>query len=108
MANVDFEACGMSASSQCTHGEMLDHGMTVLVVKDEMKPGIKGLTPVHVKLFFFSFVHQGKIYPSQCALVEWFKKYGAYPDKETGMWRVRPHMVGHHQLTTVIHLDSVL
>ncbi len=57
-------------------------------------------------MLFFSFVHQGKLYP--CALVEWFKKYGAYPDKETGMWRVRPHMVGRHRLTTVIHLDSVL
>jgi len=76
-----------------------------LVVEDETKPGIKGLTPVRVMLFF-SFVHQGKLYP--CALVEWFKKYGAYPDKETGMWRVRPHMVGRHRLTTVIHLDSVL
>src|SRR5258707_2971650 len=68
--------------------------------------GDKGLDTCLCQAFFFSFVHQGKIYPSQCALVEWFKKYGAYPDKETSMWRVRPHMVGHHQLTTVIHLDS--
>src|SRR5260221_5450250 len=62
-----------------------------LVVEDETKPGIKGLMPVRVKLFF-SFVHQGKVYP--CALVDWFKKYSAHPDKETGMWKVRPHMVG--------------
>ena len=76
-----------------------------LVVEDETKPGIKGLMPVRVKLFF-SFVHQGKVYP--CALVDWFKKYGAHPDKETGMWKVRPHMVGRRRLTTVIHLDSLL
>ncbi len=76
-----------------------------LVVEDETKPGIKGLTPVHIKMFF-SFVYHGKVYP--CALVEWFKKYGAHPDKETGMWRVRPHMVGRRRLTTVIHLESIL
>jgi hypothetical protein len=82
----------------------LQHDCT-LVVEDETKPGIKGLMPVCVKLFF-SFVHQGKVYP--CTLVDWFKKYSAHPDKEMGMWKVRPHMVGHQQLTTVIHLDSLL
>jgi len=81
------------------------HRDCALVVEDNTKPRIKGLTPVWVKLFF-SFVHQGKVYP--CALVEWFKKYGAHPDKETGMWRVRPHMVGCQRLTTVVHLDSLL
>ena len=63
-----------------------------LVVEDESKPGMKGLTPVRVMLFF-SFVYQGKTYP--CALVDWFKKYGSHPDKETGMWKVRPHLIGH-------------
>ena len=53
MANVDFKACGVSASGQCTHGETLDHGVTALVVKDKTKLGIKGLTPVCVKLFYF-------------------------------------------------------
>ena len=53
-----------------------------LVVEDETKPGIKGLTPVCIKMFF-SFVYHGKVYP--CALVEWFKKYSAHLDKETGM-----------------------
>ena len=81
------------------------HCDCALVVKDETKLGIKGLMPVRVMLFF-SFIHQGKPYP--CALVEWFKKYGSRPDKETGMWKVRPHMVGRHHLRTVIHLDSFL
>ncbi len=76
-----------------------------LVVKDETKPGIKGLTPVRVMLFF-SFTHRGCTYP--CAFVEWFKKYGSHPDKDTGMWRVRPHMVGRRRLRTVVHLDSFL
>jgi hypothetical protein len=66
---------------------------------------MKGLTPVRVMLFF-SFVHQGTTYP--CALVDWFKKYGSHPDKATGMWKVRPHLIGHRRLTTVIHLDSFL
>src|SRR6266567_5967191 len=76
-----------------------------LVVEDDTKPGMKGLTPVHV-ILFFSFVHQRKIYP--CALVEWFKKYGSHLDKEIGMWKVRPHFMGHCRLMTVICLDSVL
>jgi hypothetical protein len=76
-----------------------------LVVEDETKPGMRGLTPVRV-ILFFSFIHQRKTYP--CALVEWFKKYGSHPDKETGMWKVRPHFIGRHRLTTVIHLDSCL
>jgi hypothetical protein len=76
-----------------------------LVVEDDTKPGIKGLTPVRVMLFF-SFIHLGKPYP--CAFVEWFKKYGSHPDKETGMWKVRPHMVGRRRLRTVVHLDTFL
>lgn len=76
-----------------------------LVVEDDTKPGIKGLTPVRV-LLFFSFSHQGITYP--CAFVEWFKKYGSLPDKQTGMWRVRPHMQGRLRLRTVVHLDSFL
>jgi len=66
---------------------------------------MKGLTPVRV-ILLFSFIHQHKTYP--CALVEWFKKYGSHPDKETGMWKVRPHFIGRRRLTTVIHLDSLL
>ena len=76
-----------------------------LVVEDENQPGLKGLTPVRVMLFF-SFIYQEVTYP--CALVDWFKRYGATPDKATGMWKVRPDMRGRQRLTTVIHLDSML
>ena len=92
---------------QLTHS-WRNHGLwhdCALVVKDETKPGMRGLTPVHV-LLFFSFIHQRKTY--LCALVEWFKTYGSHLDKETGMWKVRPHFIGRHWLTTVIHLDSCL
>ena len=91
-------------STHCWRNQGLWHDCA-LVVKDETKPGIKGLTPMRVMLFF-SFAYQGKTYP--CALVEWFKKYGSHPDKETGIWRVRPHFMGRHWLTTVVHLDSFL
>src|SRR5258707_12846701 len=77
----------------------------MLVIEDDTKPRIKGLTPVWVKLFFL-FVYQGKVYP--CTLVKWFKKYSTHPDKETGMWRVRPHMVGCQRLTTIVYLDLLL
>jgi len=77
-----------------------------IVVEDEMKAGMKGMCAVRVKLFF-SFKHGDITYP--CALVEWFKNYGAFPDKVTGMWRVRPHIVGTGRsttrLTSVIHLN---
>lgn len=80
-----------------------------LVVEDEDKPGMKGMSAVRVKLLF-SFQHEEVIYP--CALVEWFKTYGAHPDKETGMWRVRPQSLGAGQhaprLVTVVHLKSFL
>lgn len=80
-----------------------------LVVENEDKPGMKGMSAVRV-LLLFSFEHEGVVYP--CALVEWFKTYGAHPDKETGMWRVRPQYVGAGQhaarLVTVVHLKSFL
>lgn len=80
-----------------------------LVVEDEDKSGMKGMSAVRVVLLF-SFKHAGVIYP--CALVEWFKTYGAHADKETGMWRVRPQYVGAGQhaprLVSVIHLKSML
>ena len=80
-----------------------------LVVEDEDKAGMKGMSAVRVKLLF-SFIHEDIVYP--CALVEWFKTYGNRPDGETGMWRVRPQMAhgGQHapRLITVVHLKSFL
>lgn len=89
-----------------TQGERRD---CALVVEDEEKPGMKGMSAVRVKLLF-SFEHEETVYP--CALVEWFKTYGNRPDAATGMWRVRPQMAGGGQhparLVTVVHLKSFL
>ena len=78
----------------------------VYVVEDESKEGFRGMSVVRVKLFF-SFTYEGDEYP--CALVEWFKKVGRSPDKQTGMWVVKPEE-DHHgtRLTSVVHLDTIL
>ena len=75
-------------------------------MEDEDKKGFRGMSVVHVKLFF-SFMYEGDEYP--CALVEWFKKVGRLPDKETGMWVVKPEE-DHHgaRFTSVVHLDTIL
>ncbi|KAF8815688.1 hypothetical protein BYT27DRAFT_7079395 [Phlegmacium glaucopus] len=78
----------------------------VFVVEDEDKEGFQGMSVVRVKLFF-SFRYEGEKYP--CALVEWFKKVGRSPDKQTGMWVVKPEEDHHgRRLTSVVHLDTVL
>ena len=76
------------------------------MVEDEDKGGFQGMSVVCVK-FFFSFTYEGDEYP--CVFVEWFKKVGRLPDKQTGMWVVKPEE-DHHgtQLTSVVHLDTIL
>lgn len=77
----------------------------VVEKEKEDKPGMKGLSVVHVRLFF-SFEHNGKSYP--CALVEWFKTIGRHPDAATGMWQVKPDYNQRRPLLTVVHRDSLL
>jgi hypothetical protein len=57
---------------------------------------------------FFSFTHAGILYP--CALVHWFMHIGDNPDKDTGLWMVKPDCdaVDGSPHTAVIHLDTVL
>ena len=76
------------------------------IVEDEDKPGMRGMNIARIQLFF-SFSHNDKQYP--CALVKWFTRIGRSPDRDTGMWKVRPEMIrqGQH-LCSVIHLDSFL
>lgn len=77
-----------------------------LVVEDQDKLGMKGMSIVRVKLFF-SLIHEAKTYA--CAFVEWFKHVGARPDPETGMWKVKPDTYRNgHRTTTVLHLDTFL
>ncbi|KAF8951457.1 hypothetical protein BDZ97DRAFT_1910010 [Flammula alnicola] len=77
------------------------------ITEDEDQAGFRGMSVVRVQLFM-SFVHNGIEYP--CALVEWFKKVGRSPDEETGMWVVKPEMVGrgNERLVTVVHLHTFL
>jgi hypothetical protein len=72
---------------------------------DQQAQGFQAMSVVRIRLFF-SFTHNGVDYP--CALVDWFKKVGRSPDPETGMWIVEPEMSGRSQLTTVVHLDTLL
>ena len=78
----------------------------VFVVEDEDKKGFQGMSIVCVKLFF-SLTYEGDEYP--CTLVEWFKKVGRLPDKQTDMWVVKLEE-DHHgtRLTSVMHLDTIL
>jgi len=78
----------------------------VLVVEDQDKPGMMGMSIVRVKLFFL-FTHDAKTYA--CAFVEWFKCVSTKPDPETGMWKVKPDTYRNGQrITTVLHLDTFL
>ncbi|EAU93525.2 hypothetical protein CC1G_02755 [Coprinopsis cinerea okayama7 len=80
---------------------------TVFVVQNEEKPGFRGLAVVRVKKFI-SFTFEGTTYP--CAVVEWFKKVGRAPDKDTGLWVVEPDssINGRDRDVTIIHIDSIL
>ncbi|KAF6753796.1 hypothetical protein DFP72DRAFT_813711, partial [Ephemerocybe angulata] len=74
------------------------------LVADETKKGFRGLEAVRLKALL-SFTYEGTEYP--CAVVEWFKKVGRSPDKETGMWIVEPDMSSGERDVTVVHLDSI-
>ncbi|KAF8174181.1 hypothetical protein K438DRAFT_2049994 [Mycena galopus ATCC 62051] len=91
-----------STPSWRKHGPRRD---CAFAVEDQQKPGFRGMSVVHIKLFF-SFVHDGVEYP--CALVEWFKKVGRSPDISTGMWIVEPEYRGKNHLVTILHLDSLM
>jgi hypothetical protein len=58
-------------------------------------------------LAFFAFTcRDGRHFP--CAIVRWFDKIGDSPDKDTGMWMVRPgYLPNHSPNYAVIHLDSI-
>jgi hypothetical protein len=57
--------------------------------------------------FFFSFSHDGIEYP--CAFVHWFSHVGNLPDDHTGMWIVKPDILGNSEaFTSIIHLDSIV
>ena len=55
-------------------------------------------------ILFFLFNYEGIYYP--CTLVEWFRRVKL--DPVTGMWVVRPDMMGGIPDRSVLHLDSFL
>ncbi|KAJ3760778.1 hypothetical protein EV360DRAFT_93378 [Lentinula raphanica] len=80
----------------------------VLVTIDEDKPGCRGLSVARV-LLFFSFEHEGTVYP--CALIHWFNTYGQRCDPKTGMWMVRPafrDQARQNPCLAVVHLDALI
>jgi len=78
---------------------------TVFVVKDQEQDGFQGLDVARVMLFF-DFTFLDTVYP--CALVEWFTMAGQWPCDTAGMWIVKPDMIRGWQVTSVIHLDTIL
>jgi hypothetical protein len=64
-----------------------------------------GLASVQVFLFL-SFNSLGVSYP--CALVKWFVVVGDAPCHDTGMWVVEPKMEDDIQVTSIIHIDSIV
>lgn len=55
---------------------------------------------------FFSFSHEGQIYP--CALIEHFSRVGRGPDPNTGMWKVKLLLDRQkNRVQTVEHLDVI-
>ncbi|KAI0077695.1 hypothetical protein K474DRAFT_1642965 [Panus rudis PR-1116 ss-1] len=78
----------------------------VFVSSDSVEEGFRGLMVARVRLFF-AFVVEGQTH--NCALVDWFSRYGNGPDDLTGMWIVTPDFNGDGTRTRgVINLDAVV
>ena len=78
----------------------------VFLETDPDAEGMRGLDIARVRLFF-SFIFQGIFYP--CALVQWFSHMGNGPDKDTGMWIIKPESdLDSSPNMSVIHLDTIL
>ena len=60
----------------------------------------------HTKLFFSVTMNHIK-YP--CALIHWYSLVGDSPDKNMGMWVVKPDILDNGRpWTAVIHLDTIV
>ncbi|KAK6988610.1 hypothetical protein R3P38DRAFT_3409362 [Favolaschia claudopus] len=78
---------------------------TVFINVDAELPGMLGMVVARVFLFF-SFTYRDIYYP--CALVQWFPRYQAAPDDDTGMWVVTPENYGNgDKCLAVVHLESI-
>lgn len=80
------------------------HDCVFVNANPETEP-MNGLEVARV-LAWFSFHFQGTYYP--CAIVNWFDRDGDQPDKDTGMWLVRPQVNQQQQRTcSIIHIDTI-
>ena len=67
--------------------------------------GMAGLDVARV-LTFFSFSYRAVLYP--CAVVRWYDIVGDSPDKNTGMWVVRPSRRANNSPNiSIIHVDTI-
>lgn len=80
---------------------------TVLIQTDPDEPGIKG-SRVGRLIAFFSIPHPQNADKIPCALVEWFDIQGSRPSDVTGMWIVKPAMVGRRRSRSIVHIDSII
>ncbi|KAF8226198.1 hypothetical protein L208DRAFT_1303219 [Tricholoma matsutake] len=82
------------------------HYNTIFVNTDPSIEGMQGLNIARMQLFF-SFSHDGVEY--SCTLIHWFSCVGTLPDNNTGMWVVKPDVLGHGEaFTSIIHLDMIV
>lgn len=79
----------------------------ILVQVSPEDNGFRSMQAARVRLFF-SIKHNSNTIP--CALVEWYETVGNGPDKDVGMWVVKPEYTANRQrrVAAVIHLDSVV
>lgn len=79
----------------------------ILVQVSPEDGGFSSMQAARVRLFF-SIKHDNNTIP--CALVEWYETVGNSPDKNIGMWVVKPEYTASRQrrVAAVIHLDSVV
>ncbi|KAK7676622.1 hypothetical protein QCA50_020436 [Cerrena zonata] len=78
---------------------------TVLINIDPTITGMRSMLVARVKAFLM-LSHDNVAMP--CALVQWFETVGDQPNEVTGIWAVRPEMFEDQQVTSVVHLDTIV
>ncbi|TDL19558.1 hypothetical protein BD410DRAFT_726969 [Rickenella mellea] len=91
-------------SNPSWHGQYARYD-TVLIQNDPDVEGMAGMLVGRV-LLFLGFTHEDVHYP--CALVEWLLPEHDAPDPVTGMWVVKPEIVGGIQTVGLVHLDCIV
>ncbi|KAI9512695.1 hypothetical protein F5148DRAFT_973055, partial [Russula earlei] len=79
---------------------------TVFVTVSDEGSAMNGMLVAHVFLFIFHDPKLHKGFP--CVLVNWFVLVSPEPDHVTGMWVIKPEILGGKPTIEVIHLDSIV